>query len=96
MLTRSLAAIAIAAAIAALSGCSLKKQIDTGRAEAEIKRDLSAQTGAPLRSVRCPDEVDAKKGARFSCTAVASDGSRIPIRVVQTDGNGGVRWRVGR
>ncbi len=86
----------LTAAVVILGGCSLKKQIDTDRAEAEIKRDLAAQTGAPLRSVRCPDEVDAKKGARFSCTAIAGDGSRIPIRVTQTDGNGGVRWRIGR
>jgi hypothetical protein len=86
----------MAATAIALGGCGLTKQIDTDRAEAEIKRDLAAQTGAPLRSVRCPDEVDAKEGARFSCTAIAGDGSRIPIRVTQTDGNGGVRWRIAR
>jgi hypothetical protein len=91
------APLALAAAIAILlAGCNLKKQVDTDRAEAEIKRDLSSEIGERLRSVRCPDEVDAKKGAKFSCTAVASDGSRIPIRVTQTDGNGGVRWRIGR
>jgi hypothetical protein len=88
--------VVVATIAAALAGCGFKKQIDTDRAEAEIKRDLSAQTGAPLRSVRCPDEVDAKEGARFSCTATASDGSHIPVRVTQTDDNGGVRWRVGR
>jgi hypothetical protein len=92
------ATVAIAAVVAmiALGGCDLNKEIDTDRAEAEIKRDLSAQTGAQLRSVRCPDEVEAKKGERFRCTAVAEDGSRIPIRVTQTDDDGGVRWRVGR
>jgi hypothetical protein len=79
-----------------LGGCDLKKEIDTDRAEAEIKRDLAAQTGAPLRTVRCPDKVEAEKGARFGCTAVAGDGSRIPIRVTQTDDDGGVRWRIGR
>jgi hypothetical protein len=87
--------VALAVAVA-LGGCDLNKEIDTDRAEAEIKRDLAAQTGAPLRSVRCPDEVEAEKGKRFSCTAIAGDGSRIPIRVTQTDGNGGVRWRIGR
>jgi hypothetical protein len=86
----------VATIVIALGGCSLKKQVDTDRAAAEIKRDLATQTGAPLRSVRCPDQVDAKKGARFSCTAIAGDGSHIPIRVTQTDGNGGVRWRIGR
>jgi hypothetical protein len=89
-------ALAVAAAMIVLGGCDLNKEIDTDRAEAEIKRDLVARTGAPLRSVRCPDDVKAKKGARFSCTAIAGDGSRIPIRVTQTDGNGGVRWRIAR
>jgi hypothetical protein len=90
-------AVALAAAIVVgAGGCGLKKQIDTDRAEAEIKRDLGSQIGQPLRSVRCPDQVDAKKGARFTCTAIAGDGSRIPVRVTQTDGNGGVEWRVGR
>jgi Domain of unknown function (DUF4333) len=88
----------VLAALAALvfAGCSLNKEVDTDRAEAEIKRNLTAQIGEPLRNVRCPDEVDAEKGARFSCTAVAVDGSRIPIRVTQTDGDGGVRWRIAR
>jgi predicted secreted protein len=90
-----LAALAAAILVAA-GGCGLKKQIDTDRAEAEIKRDLAQQTGAPIRTVRCPDEVKASKGAKFSCRAIADDGSRIPIRVTQTDGNGGVRWRIGR
>jgi Domain of unknown function (DUF4333) len=89
-------AAVVAAVAITLAGCNLKKQVDTDRAEAEIKRDLTAQIGEPLRTVRCPDEVDAEKGSKFSCTAVASDGSRIPIRVTQTDGDGGVRWRIGR
>jgi hypothetical protein len=75
------------------AGCA-EKQIDTTRAEIEIKRELSSDTGAPLESVRCPDEVEAKKGDVFRCVAVARDGSRVPIRVTQTDGDGGVRWSI--
>ena len=92
------AALAILAVIgvAFLVGCSLKKEIDTARAESEIKRGLAAQTGATLRSVTCPARVVAKKGNVFRCVAIASDHSRIPIRVTQIDNQGGVRWRVVR
>ena len=90
------AAIAAIALTALLSGCALKKEVDTARAAATIKRGLAAQTGAQLRRVKCPSKVAAKKGDVFRCVAVASDGSRIPIRVTQVDGNGAVRWRIVR
>lgn len=82
--------------ILAIAGCSPTKQVDTGRAEAEIKRSLAAQTGDRLRAVRCPDEVEANKGDRFRCVATASDGSRVRLVVTQTDGEGSVRWRLAR
>jgi hypothetical protein len=80
----------------AVAGCSVDKQIDTDRAAADIKRTLSQQSEGNVRSVRCPDKVDAKKGARFRCLATASDGSRIRIVVTQTNNDGGVRWRIAR
>jgi hypothetical protein len=75
------------------TGCA-DKQIDTKRAEVEIKRELSSDTGVTLESVRCPDEVEAKKGDVFRCVAVARDGSRVRIKVTQTDDEGGVRWSI--
>jgi hypothetical protein len=91
---RALGALAVAVAALGLAACSVDKQVDTDRAEAEIKRSLSAQTGDRVRSVRCPDEVKAQKGERFRCVATVSDGSRVPIVVRQTDDDGGVRWNV--
>jgi hypothetical protein len=91
---RELGVLAVTAVAAFLSACSVDKQVDTHRAEEEIKRSLASQTGDQVRSVRCPDEVKAEKGRRFRCRAVASDGSRIPVVVTQTDDDGGVRWRV--
>lgn len=82
-------------ALAVGAGCA-DKQVDTSRAESEIRRDLADQTGATVKSVSCPDEVTAEKGDRFTCRAVADDDSRIPIRVTQVDGDGGLRWRIGR
>ena len=70
--------------------------MDTSRAESEIRRALGDQTGATVKSVSCPDSVTAKKGDRFTCRALASDNSKIPIRVTQVDGDGGLRWRIGR
>ena len=84
------------AVLGGLAGCGLRKQVDTARAEQEIKRGLSASTGAEVRSVRCPSKVEARKGDVFRCRALAVDGSRIPIRVTQIDGDGGVRWRIVR
>lgn len=86
--------VSFAVAVLAVAGCSVKKEIDTQRAESEIKRELAAQTGAPLSRVRCPEEVEAKKGDVFRCVAIASDRSRIPVRVTQIDDEGGVRWKI--
>jgi Domain of unknown function (DUF4333) len=91
---RAAAAIAAAALALLAAGCSPEKQIDTNRAEDDIKTTISAQTGDPVRSVRCPDEVVAKKGERFRCTATVSDGSRLGVVVTQTNDDGGVRFRI--
>jgi uncharacterized protein DUF4333 len=93
---RTPALVLCAVALAIVTGGCAEKQVDTSRAESEIRRDLADQTGATVKSVRCPDEVTAKKGDRFTCRAVADDDSKIPIRVTQVDGDGGLRWRIGR
>ena len=90
----AVAALAVAVAALAVAGCSVKKEIDTQRAESAIKRELAAQTGAPLSRVRCPDQVEARKGKSFRCVAIATDRSRIPVRVTQIDDEGGVRWKI--
>jgi hypothetical protein len=95
-LKAGIACIAALATALGLGACGIKKEIDTARAETAIKRGLQQQTGAPLRSVRCPGKVEAKKGDVFRCTATAVDGSHFPVRVTQTDGDGGVKWRIAR
>jgi Domain of unknown function (DUF4333) len=84
--------LAAAVAMLALVACSPDKQVDTDRAESEIKRSLSSQTGDPVQTVRCPDEVKAEQGERFRCDATVSDGSIVRVVVTQTDDDGGVRW----
>jgi Domain of unknown function (DUF4333) len=95
-LTAAIVTAAVALAVTGLLGCSLEKEVDTAAAESEIEKALAERTGAPIDAVKCPAEVEVKKGDVFHCRATAGDGSRIPISVTQIDGDGGVRWRIGR
>jgi uncharacterized protein DUF4333 len=93
VLRRLMSALAMSAAIA-LVACEQVDKVDTEKAEQEIKRGLSAETGAKLESVRCPDDVEAQKGGVFRCTVTASDGSKVRVKVTQVDDHGGVRWEL--
>jgi hypothetical protein len=81
-------------ALLVLAGCTAK--LDTDKIEVEVKRDLADRTGARIASVTCPDQVDAKKGDTFRCTARTVSGERVPIEVVQRDDKGSVTWRIAR
>ena len=69
-------------------------QIDSGKAEAAVKRGLTRQTGIEIESVSCPDDVKVERGGRFRCEAVARDGDRAQVLVTQRDDDGTVTWRV--
>jgi hypothetical protein len=90
---RALAAI-VCLGLLGLAGCTSK--LDTDKIESGVKGDLAKRTGARITSVKCPDEVDAKKGDRFTCTAQLAGGATLPIEVIQTDDKGSVTWRIGR
>jgi hypothetical protein len=81
-------------ALLVLAGCTAK--LDTDQIEDGVKHDLAERTGASITSVKCPNEVDAKKGDSFDCTARTARGDVIPIHVVQTDDKGSVTWRIGK
>jgi hypothetical protein len=82
-----LAAVALAAA-----GCGAKV-IDSARAEQEIRQSIEQQTGIRLAGVDCPDDVEARQGDRFECTARGRNGRTAPIAVRQTDDEGGIQYR---
>jgi Domain of unknown function (DUF4333) len=79
----------------ATAGCGTSK-LDTSRLEKDIKTGIADRTGLGIRSASCPDEVDAKKGATFSCAVVTEKGERATVEVTQEDAKGSVRWRLVR
>jgi hypothetical protein len=88
MTTRAYVAIpAVVSAAAGLAACG-KTTIDTGSAERSISDNIKKQLGQQPKAVKCPSEIEAKKGGTFTCTVTAADGSKATIKAVQTDDNG--------
>jgi uncharacterized protein DUF4333 len=88
----ALGALALAGVVALL-GCGTAK-LETGKIEVAVKKDLADRTGTRVASVKCPDDVEARKGDKFRCTAIAARGERVAIEVLQEDGQGRVTWRL--
>jgi uncharacterized protein YpmB len=82
--------VALLVAVAA-SGCAAKK-IDTAKAERSIKAGLESKKSGAISTVSCPDSVDVKKGATFTCSVVGTNGKRAKITVLQTDDKGDVTY----
>jgi hypothetical protein len=91
----NLAAAVACAALAApvLAGCGEQK-LDTGKAESAIRAGIARQTGLEIESVRCPNEVEAKRDGHFRCMAIAANGDRASVRVTQRDDQGTVTWKL--
>ena len=77
--------LACAAVLAA--GCGTKT-INSEEAEKKVRAELAEQLGASVKSVDCPDDVEAKKGDKFSCTAKGADGTTAKISMTQTTDSG--------
>jgi hypothetical protein len=79
--------IALAATVlVSVAGCG--GDVDSNKAEDEIKKGLTAQTKGDVKFVKCPEGVKAEKGATFKCEAL------IPVNVTQIDDDGNIRWQI--
>jgi len=83
----------LALAAMGLAACGDAK-LDTGRAESAIRSGITRQTGVKIDTVRCPDDVEARRGETFRCVALASNGQRARVEVRQRDDEGSVSWRL--
>jgi hypothetical protein len=85
----------LAVLTAASAGCG-ESRLDPDRVESALRSGITRQTGVKIETVRCPDEVEAREGGTFSCTARTSTGRRARVEVTQRDAQGSVSWRVVR
>jgi len=72
-----------------IAGCGDTK-IDDAKGEKLISDLVEKQIGAQVASVKCPEDVVAKKGATFTCSVVAGDKSKGDARVTAKDAEGNV------
>jgi len=94
MRTRLLLLPAVSALV--IGGCSLGTTIDSDKAEDEITKGFEKQVpGAKVKTLSCPDDVDAKKNEKASCDITLSDGKKGKINLVVLNEDGDIRWDVG-
>jgi len=70
-----------------LGGCvddDKARTVDADQIEQQIVRDLSNST-TDIKSVSCPDDVDSKTGAKFTCSAKFDGGGSAKVAVTETD-----------
>ena len=80
----------------AVGGCSIgSTSIDSDKAEKEITKGFEQQVpGKKVKTLSCPDDVDAEKGTKTTCDIVLASGEKgtINVRVLNDDGD--IRWDV--
>jgi hypothetical protein len=89
---RRLVSLALVLALpAALAGCSTGEiKIDQKKAEG-LARKIAGSGQVPLKTVSCPANLKAKKGADFDCNLVYADGTKATITLHQLDDKGRIR-----
>ena len=50
--------------------------IDESKIEDQLTTSIEKTTGVAAKSVTCPDDIEAEKGASFKCTLTAPDGTK--------------------
>lgn len=84
---RRLAVLVVVPALAGLAGCS-GDAYDVAKAEREIGLFVDRTfEGVETGEVTCPDDIDAKEGTKFDCTAEV-EGQDLRIEVTMTDDDG--------
>jgi hypothetical protein len=88
-IVRTVGALALVVAAAACS-----KSLDATELEGSLKDQLETQLDVTGLTVDCPDDIEAKAGDTFRCTATGSDGSEATIEVTQSDDQGNLTWEI--
>lgn len=78
-------ALVVGALLGAGVGCG-GGTVDGGGLEDELKPRIEEQLGVAVKSVDCPDNVQARDGGRFQCRFTTLAGETDVVPVVQRDG----------
>jgi hypothetical protein len=90
MRTRTLVAVCCVAAVA--GGCT--KTLDSSGVESQVKAAIEEKLGQNGMTVDCPDDIEVKTGATFTCTATDPSGTTSTIELTQTDDQGHLSWKI--
>jgi hypothetical protein len=94
--TRAVSLLALAV-VPLAAGCSIGgKKLKTDQIETQISQQYKAQTGDAVSKVDCPNDVDVKTGATFTCDLKLQNGKSGTITITQLDDKGHVRWQVNK
>jgi hypothetical protein len=80
--------------VSAAAGCStlLPKKLDVDGLETQLANQLSSKLDTTGVTVSCPDDIKAKTGDEFDCTATVPAAGTITVRVKQTDDDGHITY----
>jgi hypothetical protein len=93
---RAVSLLAVLAVPVLAAGCSVGKKLKTDQIETQISQQYKSQTGQAVSKVSCPDDVDVKTGATFTCDLTLVNGKKGTITITQLDDKGHVKWQVGK
>ena len=90
--TRAVTAAVLACGALGLTACGTKT-VETGDVEKEISTKLEEQQGVKPDKVECPEDMEAKKGKKYTCTLTA-EGQELKTEVTMTDDDGKFEFEV--
>lgn len=88
-----LTAMALLVVAACTASVGTDKTVDTTSIEARIATDVKASRGVEVK-VRCPGEVKAEKGGKFTCQATDGEGNSLPVLATQNNDSGDISWEL--
>jgi predicted metalloprotease len=82
-------AAALTVVLAAGCGGDSSDTVSAGEVEEKAKAALSKKTGQTPKSIACPNDLDAKQGAKETCTLTADDGATydMTVEISSVDGD---------
>lgn len=68
--------------------------LDMAPVSQRVQREFQQKTEIAVHSVKCPQDIESKKGESFYCQIYGLDGSLIQTQVSLTDDEGNFTWSV--